>query len=52
MNGAAAHLIARGHEIIVMGFELTDHPLRAASILVDERNRFVRWLTEPAEGTA
>ena len=27
MNGAAAHLIKRGEEIIVMGFELADGPM-------------------------
>ena len=44
MNGAAAHLIKAGEEIIVMGFELSDGPLTAKSILVDEHNRFVRYL--------
>src|SRR3989338_10061095 len=29
MNGAAAHLIKVGEEIIVMGFELADGPLKA-----------------------
>ena len=28
MNGAAAHLIKKGDEIIVMGFELTDKPIQ------------------------
>lgn len=46
MNGASAHLISVGHEIIVMGFELTDAPLVPTSILVDGRNRFVRFLSE------
>ena len=27
MNGAAAHLIKEGEEIIIMGFELTDAPV-------------------------
>ena len=44
MNGAAAHLIKQGEEIIIMGFELTDVPLSAKNILVDEQNRFVRYL--------
>ena len=44
MNGAAAHLIHAGEEIIVMGFELTDQPLEAQIILVDEDNRFIRYL--------
>jgi len=44
MNGAAAHLIKRGEEIIIMGFELTDKPLPPKLILVDEQNKFVRYL--------
>ncbi len=44
INGAAAHLIEKGDEVIVMGFELTDKPLDACKILVDEQNRFVRYL--------
>lgn len=44
MNGAAAHLIRTGEEIIVMGFELTDHPIEPRVILVDRQNRFERVL--------
>ncbi len=44
MNGAAAHLIKPGEEIIIMGFELTDKPLSAKNILVDKNNRFIRFL--------
>ena len=44
MNGAAAHLIKAGEEIIIMGFELTDKPIKPIVILVDKNNRFVRWL--------
>ncbi|MEL7025433.1 MAG: aspartate 1-decarboxylase [Pseudomonadota bacterium] len=52
MNGAAAHLISEGEELIIMAFELTDRPLDPCAILVDERNRFVRYLTEmPATQT-
>ena len=46
MNGAAAHRVRMGEEIIVMGFELTDHPLQPTVILVDADNRFVRELHE------
>lgn len=46
MNGAAAHLIGAGEQVIIMGFELTDLPLEPKVVLVDERNRFVRWLGE------
>ena len=44
MNGAAAHVIKRGEEIIIMGFELSDEPVQSKNILVDEKNRFVRYL--------
>jgi aspartate 1-decarboxylase len=44
MNGAAAHLIKAGDEIIIMGFELSDSPVKATNILVDEKNKFVRYL--------
>jgi aspartate 1-decarboxylase len=44
MNGAAAHVIREGEEIIIMGFELSDQPVEPKIILVDERNRFVRYL--------
>lgn len=46
MNGAAAHLIGAGEEIIIMGFELTHQPLTPKAILVDRQNRFVRDLIE------
>lgn len=51
MNGAAAHLIQEGEEVIIMGFELTDRPLEPKAILVDKKNRFVRWLGETAGQT-
>ena len=44
MNGGAARLIKPGEEIIVMGFELTDRPLEAKNVLVDENNKFVRFI--------
>jgi aspartate 1-decarboxylase len=44
MNGASAHLIKKGEEIIVMGFELSDKPIIAKNILVDKNNRFLRFL--------
>ncbi len=44
MNGAAAHLIKKGEEIIVMGFELTVKPIKPKNILVDKKNKFVRFL--------
>jgi len=44
MNGAAAHLIKKGEEIIIMGFELTDKPLKPTNILVDKNNKFIKYL--------
>ena len=44
MNGAAAHLIKAGEEVIIMGFELTEKPIEPKVILVDKKNRFVKYL--------
>jgi len=44
MNGAAAHLIRKGEEIIIMGFELADRPVESKQIVLGRRNEFVRWL--------
>ena len=48
MNGAAAHLIKKGEQIIIMGFELADQRIHPSVILVDEKNKFVRNLAEVA----
>jgi len=45
MNGAAAHLIKTGEKIIIMGFELSDRPIKSKIILVDQNNKFVRYLS-------
>ena len=42
--GAAAHLIKKGDEIIIMGFELTDEPIGCKNILVDKNNKFVKFI--------
>lgn len=52
VNGAAAHLIKQGEEIIIMGFELSDKRIEPTAILVDQYNRFVMYLTEKAGETA
>ena len=44
MNGAAAHLIQAGEEVIIMGYELSDQPIEAKAILVDAQNQFVSFL--------
>jgi len=49
MNGASAHLIQKGDEIIIMSFQITDHPKTPMNILVDKNNKFIRYLKEAAE---
>ena len=44
MNGAAAHLIGPGEEIIIMAFAMTDEPVEPTFILVDKENNFVKYL--------
>lgn len=44
LNGAAAHLIKAGEEIIIIGFELSDRPLTAKVVLVDSNNKFLKFL--------
>ena len=44
INGAAAHLIKKGEEVIIIGFELTDMPVTPKVILVDKQNKFVKYL--------
>lgn len=44
INGAAAHLCKKGDKVIIMGFELTDQPIKANVILVDEKNKVSREL--------
>lgn len=44
MNGGAAHRIKVGEEIIVMAFEVSDEPVETSFVLVDEKNKFVRYL--------
>ena len=54
MNGAAARLIGRGEQIIVMGFEFSAKPIKPKVVLLDEQNRIVEWLegehNEQAQG--
>lgn len=46
MNGAAAHMIHPGDEVIIMAFTLASEPFEPTTILVDEKNEFVRFLNE------
>ncbi|HDS11705.1 MAG TPA: aspartate 1-decarboxylase [Candidatus Wirthbacteria bacterium] len=44
MNGAAAHLVHPGDEIIIIAFTMSDQPVQPVKVLVDENNQFVRYL--------
>lgn len=44
LNGAAAHLCNVGDKIIIMGFEITDEPIKAKVVLVDDENRVKKEL--------
>lgn len=44
INGAAAHLIKQGEEVIIIGFQMSEKPVEPKCILVDENNRFVKYL--------
>ena len=48
MNGAAAHTIRAGEQIIVMGFELSDKPVEPRVVLLDDENNIVRRLDAEA----
>lgn len=44
MNGPAAHLIKKGDEVIIMGFELSDKEIKSKKILVDKNNKFEKFI--------
>jgi len=44
MNGAAAHLIKKGEEISIRGFEASNKPIKPKAILVNKENKFVEYL--------
>jgi len=46
INGAAAHLMHKGDEVIIMSFQISDRPKKPVNILVDKKNRFVKHLIE------
>ncbi|MCB1645174.1 MAG: aspartate 1-decarboxylase [Pseudomonadales bacterium] len=48
VNGAAAHLIGVGEEIIIIGFELTAEPIEPKVILTTDTNRQFTRLVEEA----
>ncbi len=46
VNGAAAHCIQKGEEVIIIGYELTDKPVEMSAILVNRKNKFIKYLQE------
>ena len=48
MNGAAAKLVKPGDRVILMTFGISAEPLKPRCLLVDDTNRFVRYLEEKA----
>lgn len=44
MNGGAAHLIKKGDNLTILAFEITDEIKAPQKALVDQDNRFVRYL--------
>lgn len=44
MNGACSHLIKKGEQVIIMGFEVTDKPLVPKIVLIGEGNRIAKYL--------
>jgi aspartate 1-decarboxylase len=42
--GTAAHLIKKGEEVIILGFELSDQPVELKNIIVDDNNHFLKSL--------
>ena len=44
MNGAAAKKIKKGDKIIIAGFELSNKIIRPKIILVNKKNKFMKYL--------
>ena len=49
INGAAAHLVHKGDEVIIMSFQISNRPQKTVNILVDRKNKFVKYLKEKSE---
>jgi aspartate 1-decarboxylase len=51
INGAGAHLMSAGDQVIIAAFALADEPVTAKVILVDDKNRFERYISsQPGRG--
>jgi len=44
MNGAAAHLIKKNQTVIIIGYQFSEKPFSPKCILVDDNNKFVKYL--------
>ena len=44
VNGAAAHLIKKGEEIIIISFQYSEKPIEPKCILVNQNNQFIKYL--------
>lgn len=44
VNGAAAHLIKKGDEIIIFSYALSERPIAPKCILVDSKNKYIQDL--------
>jgi aspartate 1-decarboxylase len=42
INGGAAHLIKKGERVAIMAFGLTDKPIAARKVVLDEKNHVIR----------
>ena len=49
INGAAAHLINAGEKVIIMGFEITDKPVKPKVVLCNKENGIAEMLSERAD---
>jgi aspartate 1-decarboxylase len=49
MNGAAAHLIKKGDEIIIMTFRLSKKPVNPKIVIVDKKNKFSKYTKKELE---
>ncbi|MDG1051015.1 MAG: aspartate 1-decarboxylase [Planctomycetota bacterium] len=50
INGAAAHLVQEGDQVILMAFGFGEVPCQPRQILVDERNAYVRDIETSERG--
>jgi aspartate 1-decarboxylase len=48
INGPAAHLINAGERVIIMGFEITEKPVKPKIVLCDKTNHIAEYLDERA----